>query len=104
METEFKKPVVGTPATYCGLCDRSPMIITHVSDSGKTVWAAPVSWKIIKGSEQDGSAEYSYGKYASGDPDCFTYRKKRGRFIMKGSASYGSLAIGKAERYRDPHF
>jgi len=56
--------------------------------------------KIIKGNEQDGSAQYKYSYNDNGEDTEF-FVTKDGRFKSKGGTF---LSIGTRETYRDPSF
>ena len=63
------------------------------------------SWTITKGSEQDGSAEYTYSR----DPDgrVMTFRlRKNGIFVIEGQSLTATPRClpGFRRRYYDPHF
>ena len=96
-------PKVGDLATYCIGSDRYPYEVVEVSKSGKTVTLRAMSYEIVEGSAFDGSARYCYHRNPQGSTMKATLRKD-GRYRQTGCSNYGSVAIGYADAYRDPHF
>lgn len=103
------EPELGMPCTVCYLSDSHPARIVgwkRNRDNKVThVQAQLDDWKIIKGSEQDGSAEYVYTENTSNP--CAWYRlRKNGRWVRQGMSlnDTPSLSIGHKRRYYDPHF
>lgn len=94
-------PVVGMPATICMLSDRHPATVIAVSKSGKKVTVRKDNWKVISGSEHDGSAKYEYSEDTTGPTYEFTLRKDGRWKEVKGS---DRLRLGHRERYYDPSF
>lgn len=103
-----KKIEVGMPATICGWSDRSPAEVAEVvyfksgAKAGQVrgVKVRPMEAKLISGSEQDGSAQYEYISHPEWPAGGLFLRNSRGQFDRRGT----KLAIGRAERYYDPHF
>lgn len=100
-------PKVDDLATICYVTDQHPAVVTKVSPSGKTIEVTRIAWRVVEGSELDGSAEYEYDPTdLQGEPEVYTYRESFGKYVRKGgSAKYGTRALlGSARRYYDPHF
>lgn len=94
-------PVVGMPASICSLSDRHPATVIAVNKSGKKLTVRKCEWKVISGSEHDGSAQYEYSEDPEGAEYVFSLRKD-GRWVEeKGS---NRLSLGHRSRYYDPHF
>ena len=94
---------VGELATYCIGSDRYPYEVFHVSENGHTILLRMMDYKVIKGSAFDGSAEYEYKVNPYGAPMKATLRKD-GRYRRTGCTNYGTVYVGSADAYRDPHF
>lgn len=103
-----QEPEVGMPATVCMWSDRSPATVVEVlrfktgpkAGQVKGVVITGDSSKLVKGSEQDGSARYEY----TSNPDS-PYRatylvNRRGQYVKRGGGD--KLALGYRERYYDP--
>lgn len=105
-----KEIEVGMPATVCDWSDRAPVEIAEVIrfKSGKragevrAVRVRAMKYEIISGSEFDGSAQYRYESDPSAPAGGLFLRDSRGQFQKAGKGA--KLAIGRAERYYDPHF
>jgi len=93
-------PVVGMKATICMWSDRSPAEVTQVAKSGKTCWIKPVKWRIVSGSEQDGSAKYEYDAATADESEIKVSQTKKGWQRQGG----GNILLDRQERYCDPHF
>lgn len=108
-------PEVGMAATICMVTDRHPCTVValeHSKWSGKlkAVRIAENDFKVVKGSEHDGSAEYEYTpvdmtKVKPEECQKFTLRRT-GHWIRDGEPLKGGtrLVLGTRERYYDPHF
>ena len=102
--TNTPNPKAGMGATELCWTDRHPYTIVEVSKSGKTLWATRDSVKVIRGSIQDGSAEYEFTSNLDAPRTKYTFRKN-GLFVRHGDSITGStLLVGKREEYHDPHF
>jgi len=97
-------PYVGMLATYCSGSDRYPFEVAEVSVSGKTIWLKPMEYRITEGSAFDGSAEYEYFSKPDGQVTLKATLRKDGRYRRTGCSNFGTVAIGHATAYRDPHF
>lgn len=102
-------PEVGSAATICHWSDRDPATVSRVSlfKSGaregqvRAVWVREDSWRLVSGSEANGSARYEYERNPEA-PEVEFRANARGRLVQKGGGS--TLAIGQRRRYYDPHF
>lgn len=107
--TQGTTPEPGMPATICHWSDRSPATVATVlrfktgkragQIKGVTVKADRAI--LISGSEHDGSADYRYEQVADA-PEVTYLIDSRGRYVRKGGSD--ALALGRRERYYDPHF
>lgn len=104
------RPSIGTKCSLAYISDSHPYIITDVKQNrdGKVthVEAQLMDHKLISGSEQDGSAEYTYSINTSNPKSWFRLRKN-GRWVRVGQGlnSTPILCItGVARRRMDPHF
>jgi len=95
---------VGEPATYGIGSDCYPFEVAEVSVSGKTIWLKPMEYHIVKGSAFDGSAEYEYSSKPDAQVTLKATLRKDGRYRRTGCTNYGTVSIGHARAYRDPHF
>lgn len=118
----YSASVVGAPlvnmgdgATLLGWTDRHAATVISVFNRGKAEFVVVQTdfAKVVKGSMQNGSAEYEYERNESGATYIFRKAKSgrweqvnlnasTGRYIKSGGG-YG-LYIGKREEYYDPHF
>lgn len=105
-----------TGATLLSWTDRHPATVVDVFSKGAYTYYViqEDSWEIVKGSEQDGSAQYGFTRNPNGYKQIFraktdgssgfqkvTINQDTGRWNKVGS---GGLSIGNRERYYDPHF
>lgn len=107
-------PVVGMGATRLMWTDRQAATITRVFKIGKKVAVEVVDDDsvVVKGSVQDGSAEWDYkpnpnrsGRiFAFDDSGWCQYRFNEETKRWNKSASGCGLRIGERETYRDPSF
>lgn len=95
----------------CTSCwtDRDPVTLIKIVGE-REVHVQDANWKIVKGSEHDGSAEYEYSPNPQGGIDIFTKRRPtvrspRWKWVRKGESTKGGthLALGNYSRYYDPH-
>lgn len=104
----FGEIKVGTGVTEMGYSDRHPYEVVEVIDE-RHLMIRPLNWKVIKGSEQDGSAEYEYFSKPEA-PLTRLFKAKYGwRSQYKNEDGNWKLGcdkftVGFAERYRDPCF
>lgn len=98
-------PRVGMPATVCYYTDRDPATVVRVSKTLKTVFVKLDKWKVVDGSEYNGSAKYRYEHDPEADEIEFRLRKN-GRWVRAGeSTKEGTrLVLGRRRRFYDPHF
>ena len=104
------EPEIGTPVTVCYYSDRNPAEIAEIVrfKSGakkgqiRGVRLRAMNWKIVSGSEYDGSAVYEYTSNPIAPLSGLYLRNERGQYQAKGKGA--KLSIGSAERYYDPHF
>jgi hypothetical protein len=109
-------PEVGMGATVCYWSDRSAGTIVAVEKDKQGRWLIKVqgdSWKIVSGSEFNGSAEYEYSPNPEGGISTFRFENERwcelrvnhdsGRLNKVKGGGCG-LIIGRRDRYYDPHF
>ena len=98
-EGEYR-PEVGDGATICVGSDRYPATIVEIKKNGRVVIQED-NYKLISGTEQDGSAKYEYTSNPDGDKyTC--YNGKRGWCVWGNK--YKCIALGNRRRYNDPHF
>jgi hypothetical protein len=113
MEGPTKKvPEVGMGVTITHWSDRDPGTIVAVRNfkSGtrkgqpREIDIQHDDWKVISGSEGDGSAKYEYTPNTSGPVITYVVNLK-GRWVRKGQGGKGSgLILDSRNRYCDPHF
>ena len=112
------KPEVGMGATEYLVTDRNPYTIIEVM-SEKRIKVQADNFKVIKGGEHDGSAEYEYSRNSNGAIVTIA-KAKNGRwytagrtiqcgngesYFQPGGMKHGILfALGNRRRYYDPHF
>ena len=97
---------VGDFASTCHLSDRTPVVVTHVNASGKTVTVRRVQFDIKPGHAEFGK---DYGRddvenvteIGSEETYRFTNRKREGGLRFRGPG--GTLSAGFSS-YRDPHY
>ncbi len=112
-------PEVGMGCTMTGWTDRYPGTVASISyRSGGKRWNTIVtvrcdSYKVVKGSCHDGSAEYEYTPDPSGAEYKFGWNIKTTRWeeVFRNPESGRMVArkgkgliLGFRERYYDPHF
>lgn len=109
-------PEVGMGATICYWTDRSAGTIVKVQKDKQGRWLIHVqgdSWKIVSGSEFNGSAKYEYERNLEGGISTWRFDAP-GRWVelrvnhetgrlnkVKGG---NGLTIGRRDRYYDPSF
>jgi hypothetical protein len=91
---------VGMKATGYYLSDCAPYEVIKVSPSGKTVTIQSMDWKITKGTEHDGTAEYEY----TSNPNGNTHTVRKTKLGMWKTPCNLKVSFGSARRYYDPHF
>ena len=98
----------GMGVTYDNGRDRTPYIVVECDPKLKGIAVAPVEWKVVKGSEQDGSAVYEFGDRAVGNQswEIRPSRKKadQGKHLYRFQGGYGTYTVGYMDASRDPHF
>jgi hypothetical protein len=101
MENTTGKPEVGMAATILMHSDRHAATVVAVSPSGKTISIQQDDAKVIKGSTQDGSAEYEYTR---NDKSYIMKARqdKQGRWRECGGRS--GILLGHREEHYDPSF
>lgn len=119
MTKDAPRPVVGMGCTMTGWTDRYPGTVGFIrwlSSSKRWVCEIEVtadSYKVVKGSAHDGSAEYSYSTDPDGCRYVFVLDRKTSRWVEairnpatgKLNARKGKgLILGFRERYYDPSF
>lgn len=103
------EPEVGQGATICMWTDRQPVTVVAILrfKSGpkagqiRGVEVTDDSWTVVKGSEHDGSAQYTYTSNPDGPRKAFLI-DQYGRYVRKGGGD--RLSLGRRERYSDPSF
>ena len=113
------KPSVGMGCTMTGWTDRYPGTVVSVKEFGTSKrWAYEIevkadSYRVVKGSTVDGSAEYEFAPDDTGAPYLFAYDRKAEKWVEafrnpetgKLNTRKGKgLILGFRERYYDPHF
>lgn len=102
--SETITPEVGMECTICFYSDSRPAKVSRII-SPKRIEVKELSYKCIKGSAQDGSAEYEYFDDPNGAERIFSLRKN-GKWIIVGNSTKDGikLSLGHAHYYYDPHF
>lgn len=112
-------PEVGMGCTLLGWSDRYPAtIVSVVSCPTSKAWTCFIEvtdddYKVVKGSAQDGSAEYefspkpdgyktTYGKSAKTGFWFLIRANEKGRLVKADSGN--GIRIGQREKYQDPSF
>lgn len=95
------RPEVGDGATISIGSDRFPATIVEVLENGK-VRIQQDNYKLVSGTEQDGSAVYSYSPDKDGNK-YLCYQDQRGNWKVWGDLNK-HVALGSRRRYNDPHF
>lgn len=107
-----REPEVGMAATICMWSDRNPATVVEVLrfKSGarkgqvRGVLVTEDNYKVVSGSEHDGSAQYEYTSNTQGVRYTFLINQ-RGQYVGKGAHVGGDkLSLGNREAYRDPSF
>ena len=92
---------VGDGVSVVMWSDRRAATVIH-----KTAARITIQWDrsvVVKGSTQDGSAQYDYLPNPDGIVETYSLRKN-GRWVRTGDSSTGCyLVTGRCE-YHDPHF
>ena len=107
------KPEVGMGATLLSWTDRHPATITNVEVTKNFIVLTiqEDDYKLVKGSQMDGSAEYTFTPNTRGRVLHFRFQNGTWREIMKNAKTgrwnltrgYG-LRIGERGKYYDPCF
>lgn len=105
-----REPEVGMPATVCHWSDRSPATVVEVlrfksgakAGQVKGVVVTGDKYKVVSGSEYDGSAQYEYESQPDSPHRAVYLINQRGQYVLKGEST--KLALGYREAYRDPSF
>jgi hypothetical protein len=109
-------PEVGMAASVITFTDREPVTVVEVipfksgplKGQAREVVVTYDDWKVVSGSEHDGSAVYEYTSNPDGHQQSFvlsTRGRRVGHWLQKGTGGIGySLVLGYRERYRNPHF
>lgn len=107
-------PEVGMAATILMHTERQPTTVVEVKvfKSGsrkgmpREIAVALDNWKVVSGSERDGSAEYEYTSNPGNPKRSFVLSLKgcsQGCWVEKHSGGLGwKLALGRRERYYNP--
>jgi hypothetical protein len=111
------EPVVGMGATILHWTDRSAGTIVAVETDKQGRYVVKVQgdhWKIISGTEQNGSAAYEYSPNPKGGISTFRFEDGRwcelrlnrdsGRLNKVARGNGNGLTIGRRDRYYDPSF
>ena len=79
--------------------------VTVVAFKGRRVAVQEDNWKVVSGSEFDGSAQYEYSPNPDAPIKWFSLRKN-GRYVSVGGTIKNGyrLGLGHRRRYYDPHF
>jgi hypothetical protein len=91
---------VGMGASGSYFSDMTPFEVIKVTPSGKTVTIREMDWKIIKGTDFDGTAEYEY----TSNPNGRTYTVRKQKSGAWKTPCGMRIGFGNARRYYDPHF
>lgn len=104
----YPKPYVGMGVTYDNGRDRTPYIVTEVSSKVKGISIARVDYRVVSGSEQDGSAVYEFGNEPSGNQEMYIQPSRRrgeaDKNIWRFNGGHGVYVPGYMDAHRDPHF
>ncbi len=95
-------PVVGMGATKGVGSDCYPYTVVSVISPTKCVVVADL-YRVVSGSEQNGSAEYEYAVDPNGYPITIRFNSK-GVWKEVGHPTGSSYYVGNRRAYRDPHF
>ena len=107
------EPVVGMGATFLHYSDRFPGTVTEVFKIGKAtaIRVAGDSFRVLRGSIQDGSAEYGISPDWDATGGVWKFDGKRWVSVRKNPKTgrwkktySGNLRIGSRDVYYDPHF
>lgn len=97
------KPELGMGATENCWSDRHAYTIVGILKGGEIMVQRDAA-TVIKGSTQDGSAEYKYEADPNGATRILTKRTD-GRWRAKGDSKKGNTyTLGIRNEHRDPHF
>lgn len=101
---------IGTGGCTSCWTDRNPVTLVRVVDD-RTVEVRDANWKVIKGSMQDGSAEYEFSDNVNAGIEVYTkraptVRNPRWSWVRKGESVNGGtrLNLGQYSKYEDPSF
>jgi hypothetical protein len=93
---------IGSGATVCMVSDRHAATIIDMTETRITIQWDRVT--VVKGSVQDGSAEYEYAWNPGGIIEKYSLRKN-GRWVLVGdSSNTGQRLLPNRSEYHDPHF
>jgi len=101
------KPMIGTIATVYSVTDCYPGVVEAVSRTGYQITIREVDAIVISGSQQDGSAQYRYQRFAakSQGRTWKATRRSDGIYrVMGNKVGSGGVSLGTQRRYYDPHF
>lgn len=109
----IKLPEIANDAATISVgSDRYPATVVH--DDGKIIELRANDYKVVKGSAQDGSAEYEYYDGETFRYNRWTFRRRNGQLeevvFNPETGRYNKLDssrrlyIGRREAYYDPHF
>lgn len=101
---------IGTGGSTCIHSDRHPVTLVKIV-SEKEVHVQDANYKVVKGTTQDGSAEYEYSANPNGHISVYTKRRptirnRNWKWVRQGESSKNGtrLALGEYSAYYDPHY
>lgn len=106
------EPTVGMGATLLHWTDRDPATIIEVFKIGDcpAITVQEDTYKVVKGTPYDGTAEYEYSPDPNGRKSTYRFRKNRWEEVFKGDTGRwkitggSGLRIGERDRHYDPSF
>ena len=107
------QPEVGMGVTFLMWSDRRPGTIIEVGKTGRylSIVVQEDTYKVVKGTPFDGTAEYEYSSNPDGRKYTYRFRNDRWEQIYRNpdtnrwvKSEGDGLRIGERDRYYDPHF
>lgn len=100
----------GHPASFHSGSDVNPGSVVRVE--GGIAYVRADNYRVVSGSEHDGSAEYDYSANPDGHVSAYRFRNGKWEAVYKNPDSgrwvigsrYDRVSFGGRRRYYDPHF